>query len=443
MLILNSNTTGTNQVTSRRLAAPTEVQADAANAQQDTFESGGLSAKSLVAKGAYAAGGALGGTGLGVVTGLALSNLSGNPVFGQLGGVIGIAGGVAAGLAASKGDLNKEALTRSVGSWVGASAGASGGMWALGAIGGALAQNGASAVLATSGALMGAAAGGLVGAALPFIGVKGPISNTLKNTAAVVGGGVSGAMLGGTAQSLVTSMAGDLFSKKAKEAGMEAAQYLAQNVPQLSTVLAPIPLMLGVVGAFSTLSGTHTGSSKTGKALVTARDAGIGSTIGYGVGAAVGGVINAFGATTAYSIGTPIVGAAIGSLIALDGHRSDKTSVYATAAGTTALAAVGVGVGDAIGHGLTALTGNPLYSQIGAIAGGANGLVGGLRANDVNKNGFEVVTGLVSGGASGALLGAGISALTGQPIWNTVMPILGAAAGTLTGLALALDAKVG
>jgi len=55
-----------------------------------------------------------------------------------------------------------------------------------------------------------------------------------------------------------------------------------------------------------------------------------------------------------------------------------------------------------------------------------------------DKKGLPLVTGLVSGGASGVLLGAGISALSGQNIWNTVVPVLGAATGVLTGLALAM-----
>ena len=61
-----------------------------------------LTIKDVVTKSAFTAGGALGGTGLGVATGLAISNISGNPVFGQFGGLVGAVGGAAAGLARAR-----------------------------------------------------------------------------------------------------------------------------------------------------------------------------------------------------------------------------------------------------------------------------------------------------------------------------------------------------
>jgi len=147
--------------------------ASPAEEPKDSLESRAFSAKTLVTKAAFSAGGAMGGTGLGVVTGLALSNVSGQPIFGQIGGAVGALGGAAAGLAASGDGVNKENLARSLGSWVGASVGSSAGMWAAQGMGAYFAQNGAAALFATNSALLGTAAGGLVGPALPFLGAEG------------------------------------------------------------------------------------------------------------------------------------------------------------------------------------------------------------------------------------------------------------------------------
>ena len=136
-----------------------------------------LNVKDIVTKGAFTAGGALGGTGLGVATGLAISNLSGNPIFGQFGGLVGAVGGAAAGLAASQKGASKANLARSVGAWAGASVLSSGGMWAVGHATSYMAAHGAAAVLGANGALVGAVAGGL---GKNFLGLGGEAALFLR-----------------------------------------------------------------------------------------------------------------------------------------------------------------------------------------------------------------------------------------------------------------------
>ena len=385
-----------------------------------------LTIKDVVTKSAFTAGGALGGTGLGVATGLAISNISGNPVFGQFGGLVGAVGGAAAGLAASQKGASKANLARSVGAWAGASILSSGGMWAVGHATTHLAAHGAGALIGANGALVGAVAGGLVGAAIPFIGSEGRITSGLKDAATVAAGGTAGILVGAGIQAAASSAAG------------QAAQVL----PQFANMLAPVPYVTAAVGALSALDyKNNPGYTADMPGLRQARNVGWAIAGGYAGGALIGSLATlGFGASSAYMLAAPAVAATTAGLTAMGGHQKDfESSNYTKGAQTLLLTGLGAGVGDAIGSGLTALTGNSLYRNIGAAAGAANGLTAGLRwAGLDDKKGLPLATGLVSGGASGVLLGAGISALSGQSIWNTVVPVLGAATGVLTGLALAM-----
>jgi hypothetical protein len=409
---------------------------------QDTVETGGLTAKTFVTKAAFTTGGALGGSGLGVVTGLALSNVSGSAVFGQIGGVVGAVGGAAAGLAASSKGISKENLARSVGSWVGASVASSAGMWAAGTAGAYLAQNGAAALFANNSALLGTAAGGLIGAAIPFIGAEGAGANMLKNTAVVVGGAGVGIMAGGGIQAAVQNMTANGVHSSAATGALEQLQ---QTLPELGYMLAPVPLLTGAAAALTCLDAKYNGIDSydpNKKGLRAARNSSYGALIGYGVGSLVGGGVHALTGSTAYMMAAPGTAAAAIGLAVLGAYTKGDDNVYNKLAKTTALTGVGAGIGDAIGHGLTALTGHTVYQNIGAVAGGVNGLVGGLRASGIDdKKGLPLVTGLLTGGTSGALIGAGISALSGQDVWKVAMPVLGAATGVLSGLALSMHAE--
>ena len=386
-----------------------------------------LTVKDIVTKGAFTAGGALGGTGLGVATGLAISNISGNPIFGQFGGLVGAVGGAAAGLAASQKGASKANLARSVGAWAGASVLSSGGMWAVGHATSYMAAHGAAAVLGANGALVGAVTGGLVGAAVPFIGSEGRISNGLKDAAAVAAGGTVGMLAGAGLQAAVHSTA--------------TGPALAV-LPQLGTMMAPVPLLTAAAGALTVIDGKYNpGYSADTPGLRKARDVGWATVGGYAGGALLGSLATmALHASPAYLVAAPALAATTAGLTAMGGHAEDfESSGYTKAAKTLLLGGLGAGVGDAVGAGLTALTGNSLYRNIGAAAGAANGVTAGLKwAGLDDKKGLPVVTGVVSGGASGVLLGAGIAALSGQDIWNTVVPVLGAATGALTGLALSM-----
>lgn len=391
---------------------------------------GELTVKDVVTKSAFTAGGALGGTGLGVATGMAISNISGSPVFGQFGGLVGAVGGAAVGLAASQKGASKANLARSVGAWAGASVLSSGGMWAVGHATSHLAAHGAGALLGANGALVGAVAGGLVGAAVPFIGSEGRISNGLKNAASVAAGGTAGLLVGAGIQAAVHS------------AAASAAEQAAQVLPQFAKMLAPVPFVTATVGALSALDyKCNPGYTADKPGLKKARDVGWAAAGGYAGGALIGSLATlGFGGSSAYMLAAPAVAATTAGLAAMGAHEKDfENSGYTKGAQTVLLTGLGAGIGDAIGSGLTALTGNSLYRNIGAAAGAVNGLTAGLRwAGLDDKKGLPLATGLVSGGASGVLLGAGISALSGQNIWNTVVPALGAATGALTGLAFSM-----
>lgn len=392
-------------------------------AKSDSEPKADLTFKDIVTKGAYTTGGALGGTGLGVATGLALSNVSGNPIFGQFGGIAGAVGGAAAGFVASQNGVSKENLARSVGSWVGSSMLSSAGMWAVGSATSSLAAHGASAVLGANGALIGAVAGGLIGAAVPFIGSEGRITNGLKDAATAAAGGTAGVVAG---------------------AGIQALAMKATNIsslPQFGLMLGPVPMITAAAGALTLLDIKYNpGYSPDHPNLRKAKHTSWSAAVGYGAGALVGSAAtDIIGASGNYLAAAPAVGAIVGGLTCLGEYSDSPDNAYTKGAKTTLLTGLGTAAGDAIGHGLSALTGYSVYRDIGAAAGAVNGLTAGLRWSGIDdKKGLPVVTGLLSGGASGALLGAGISALSGQDIWQVVMPALGSATGLLTGLALSM-----
>lgn len=402
-----------------------------------------LTIKDVVTKGAFTAGGALGGTGLGVATGLALSNISGNPVFGQFGGIAGALGGAAIGFSASHKGVSKENLARSVGSWVGASVLSSAGMWGVGSASAALATYGASAVLGANGALIGAVAGGLVGAAVPLAGSKGKVSNVLINSANVAAGGTAGVLAGAGIQ----AMALEPFVRGLKEgeelATNVALEQLKHTMPQYSAMLAPIPVLTAAVGALSLADIRYNHDYTVTKPnLRKARNTSLAVGAGYVGGAVAGGIAHGILQGSAnYLVAAPVVGAAAAGLACLGAHHENQNdNAYYKASKTVLLTGVGASLGDAIGHGLSALTGHSIYRNIGTAAGAVNGLTAGLRWSGIDdKKGLPVVTGLLSGGASGAMLGAGVSALSGQGVWKVAMPVLGAATGALTGLALSMQ----
>jgi hypothetical protein len=370
--------------------------------------------KTVVTRGAITVGGGMGGAGLGAITGQVMMNLSGSPVFSTFGGVAGAIGGAAAGFAASQGDVSKETLVRSGGAWLGASVGSAAGMWVVGAAGAALAASGASSLFAVNGALIGTAAGGLVGAAIPFVGTDGKATTLLKEAAVAGTGGTIGLLAGGLAQTAVPE--------------------------QLAHMAVPAPLLGAVALGLTGLHVMHNGIDRyeiPKMNLKRAKDSAWAGTFGYAIGGGVGALAQSLGGSAAYTYAGPALGAVVATLAIAGDGRDNKLTHSAAVLGLTG---VGATAGDVIGHGLTALTGHPIYQNVGVAAGAINGAVAGLSSVGVDtKHGLPLVTGLASGTASGALVGAGISALTGQEIWKVAMPIVGSAFGVLTGLALSLN----
>lgn len=386
----------------------------AEQAEQAPKDKAEINLRTVVTRGAFTVGGGMGGAGLGAITGQVMKNLSGSPVFSTFGGVAGAIGGAAAGFAASRGDVSKETLVRTGGAWLGASVGSAAGMWVVGAAGAALTANGASGLFAANGALIGTAVGGLLGAAAPFTGVEGKGTDFLKDAAVAGLGGTVGLLLGGLPQS-----------------GLPA---------QFAHVAAPVPF----IGAITLgLTGLHLRNNgfdnydPPNKGLQKAKNSAWAGTVGYGLGSAAGLLAQHMGGSAAYTYAGPAVGAAVATLTAAGDGESNALTKSALTLGLTSLGAT---AGDVIGHGLTALTGHSVYRSLGAAAGAVNGAAAGISAAGFDtKHGLSIVTGLAGGTASGALVGAGISALTGQEIWKVAMPAVGSAFGVLTGLALSLN----
>ena len=170
---------------------------------------------------------------------------------------------------------------------------------------------------------------------------------------------------------------------------------------------------------------------------------GLGSTAGYGAGAVVGAVAHDMGASSAYSHFAPAAAAALGGLWCVAG-QTGNAAVQRTAMAAT-LASLGSVVGDAVGHGLSHVSGLPIYAAIGPAVGAFNGAAlstanWGLKSCPAfdrwDCDLLPATLGLTGGGAAGCLAGALIAHVTGNPIYQKVAPILGAVAGGLSGAAV-------
>ena len=376
----------------------------------------GVSMKDVATKTACLSGGVLGGTTVGALTGTALAGIAGVPNLSTIGAAVGAVGGASAGWMVSSDGVDKKSLMLATGSLATGSVGMSVGMWGFQAFGKELAEMGCASVLGSQGALIGATAGGILGAALPLTKCDGKPGEAMVKTVAVVGGGAAGVALGSVIESAVHSIAGD-------STGVVAGS--------LKTLAAPLSVMMGVSGA---VGGMGLSEMVDQERCITGLGLG---WVGYGLGAAAGTGIAAAGGSSLFTIASPIAGAlAMGAgLVGADGEtRLDKAA--ARTGKVAALSWAGSAAGEAVGHGLTALTGNSLYRDIGMATGAITGGLAGF--SDVNggiKKAAKTTAGAVVGGISGTLLGAGLTALTGQPIFQAVTPALGAVAGGTLGLA--------
>ena len=376
----------------------------------------GFSAKDMVTRTACLSGGVLGGTTVGALTGTALAGIAGVPNLSTIGAAVGAVGGASAGWMVSADGVDKKSLLLATGSLATGSVGMSVGMWGFQAFGKELAEMGCASVLGSQGALIGAAAGGILGAALPLTKCDGKPGEAMAKTVAVVAGGAGGVAMGSAIEAAIHSIAG-------ASSGVVAESF--------KTLAAPLSVMMGVSGAV--------GGMGLSEMVDQERSiAGLGfGWIGYTLGAAVGTGMAAVGGSSLFVTASPIAGAlAMGAgIVGADGDtRLDKAA--ARTGKVAALAWAGSAAGEAIGHGLTALTGNSLYGDVGMATGAiTGGLAGFSDLNGGLKKAAKTTAGAVVGGVSGTLLGAGLTALSGQPIFQAATPILGAVAGGALGLA--------
>lgn len=165
------------------------------------------------------------------------------------------------------------------------------------------------------------------------------------------------------------------------------------------------------------------------------------------VGDGAGHVLHHLLGSSAYLNLAPATAGLTGAFSSLASNDKDKTRAqgWSTAATTFGLTGVASTIGDAVGQGLTHLTGNPLYAALAPAAGAVNGALTGLavmldkdsKANLLVGKALPLTLGLSAGLTAGSLAGALLTSLTGAPLYNTVAPLLGAFAGTATGVAIA------
>jgi hypothetical protein len=374
-----------------------------------------LDLKKAINGAAYATGGALGGLALGAVSGKVMSFVTHNDVFTTYGGGIGAIGGAATSLAISLSD-EPVSLVRTFGSWTGASAGATGGMYVLKGLGNLLAENGASALFGSQGALLGAAAGGLAGAGVAFAGDNSKFGKIAKTTASTATGVTVGLLAGGAVQAFLAGGA-------------------------MAAVSAPLPLVAaaaaGMVGLNNKINPGWVQNYRfkaNSETTNTATKSVLSGAAGYGVGFIAGGIAQAAGGNAAYALAGPALGAAVGAGLALGELTGSKNLTHV--AGTAGLAGAGTLAGNLAGYGLSLVTGQGVFSGAGALAGAITGGALYLDANGkAGRYTLPVAGGLSVGTGVGALLGAGLSALTGHSIYQNIGTAGGAAAGLCAGLA--------
>ncbi len=430
MLITNTPKVQLTKLSSTEAAGVTFSAAEESQGDSATPED---SFKKNVTTAAHTAGGALAGLTLGAVGGSVLSQLSGTDTFARFGGVVGSVGGAGAALALSLSD-EKVSSGRMFAAWTGATVGAPAGMYILQAVGGKLAAGGAAAVFGTHAALAGTLVGGLAGTGLAFTGDDSKVGKITKD-AAVTGIGASvGMVAGGTLQAFLANNASHLLAPigaAAPAIGAATVGLMALNTrgnPGWSWYL---------MDPNDSYSKKEWLENRKNPGLDRLTKTAIGGTVGYGVGSAVGAVAHAASGNPLYLMATPAVGALVGTTGAVGSTSGDKNSVASKVSLSTGLGATGFLLGDAVGYGLTALTGNGAFAALGSTVGAANGAVLGLGSEVTGKYAAPALTGATMGLTTGTLLGAGLTALTGSGLYQHLGTALGAVAGLTAGLAVA------
>lgn len=189
------------------------------------------------------------------------------------------------------------------------------------------------------------------------------------------------------------------------------------------------------------------------RATTTAAFAAGGATAGYFAGEVAGNLLTTIGAGTRYAAWMPAIGFSLGTSWGVSANRGEQDDLFTQ--GVRAFATLGSGGtlgmvgGDALGHGLAALTGAASFAAGGALAGAITGGLVGLSRNRAGKKDLfsQFAHGAAStsvGVTSGWFLGGGTAALLSQVAPNAVLglaPTLGAVSGGLIGLAAYLSFK--
>lgn len=189
------------------------------------------------------------------------------------------------------------------------------------------------------------------------------------------------------------------------------------------------------------------------RATTTAATAAGAGTVGYFGGELAQGLLTSIGAGARYAGFMPAIGAALGTSWGVVASRSGQDDPFTQT--VTGLATLGSGGtlgmvgGDALGHGLTSLTGSASFAAGGALAGAITGGLVGLSRNRAGRK--DVLSQIAHGAAStsvgvtsGWFLGGGTAALLARVAPNAALglaPTLGAVSGGLIGLAAYLSFK--
>lgn len=423
--------------------------------------------KDVVTKSAFASGGALAGVGLGVATGGVLSSLTGAGSMTSVGGVLGALAGAATAVAVSGSDQKVDTLQKVGLGWAAASVGSGVGQVVGGATLGAAAQALGYTTLATAAPFIGTATGALLGAAIPLANSDSDTAKLVKQGALVAGLGSLGLTLGTAGQAIAAASTGlENFAMAAPVIGLAAGTTLAlsqfSDSPKAAAAArmaigGPVGYALGNGMAvlankvntvlpsfvFSTVGGVGgallaLGSAEGQRTELEVRSAQIGMSLvtgstGLAIGELAGDILATATGNSLHRVAVPALGAVTGGLLGahLQGLDTDRYSGAAILGGFT-LAAGAVG-----GAALTFLSGNPLYNQLGTAVGSVNGVLAGMEVAGVDTRKALPITFSASAGAGiGAATGEFLTHLTGNSLYSAAGPIVGLVNGAALGAEL-------
>lgn len=436
--------------------------------QKAEEEASGISYEDAVVKGAFLSGGAVAGVGLGVVTGQVLGNLTGSSIFSGVGGVAGAMAGAGTALAMSEAENQWSVLKDVTLGWGGGTIGSAAGQLIVGEMINKAGQAAGLPGLAAAGPLIGTAAGAVVGGAAPFYGAEDGGRKLLRDGALATGATTAGLLLGtgarhlfmsnpvfqglGGAAPVLGAAAGGALAlavadhkdqiKWANDAGAVATLgALGYGVGSLlggvagvggSSLYRALPMILTPLwGAGALDFSFDTDKPEYRKTLGKVSGAGTMGLLGAMGGDVAGNLLTAATGQSIFRPLLPLAASTAASTLYLSTLESQHKEKFATAGATALGVGMGSAVGGLMGAGLSAVTGNGIYNAVGGVLGGATaGLASYAGPGESNLLKAAGSVGTTSGMMSaGVLLGEGLTALSGNQIYAT----LGAGAGVATG----------